>query len=413
MDNARISDLTLLSSIANDDLFIIEDVSEGGVETAKKITTGQFKTFLAIPNITVVQTTGASVTSIMSQKAVTDTYTNATTAIGNIFNDLDTHVENTVAHTSSSEKAAWNAKSNFSGNYGDLANKPNIINNLTNTTTGQILDSSQGPVITGLIGANTTAIGTITAKIPNNASSTNQLADKAFVNSSLNALAANRCTYNAAGSPWPDAATLFGATTFYNSGQPYVPKKSDYAIVLVDESAPAPFTNGQTRYEFGGTTWDFAYGINARPFTAAEVAAIESGVSSSVVAQVTTNKNNITTINTSLTSKQNVSPDDNVSYALKNGGLVPVTSLANNLTTVSAGKALDAAQGPAITTLISALASRVTALETALATLTTNVNSKITGVDIAKNVFLTRAEYETLVTNSQIEADTAYDIIEV
>lgn len=39
----------------------------------------------------------------------------------------ETHVSDTEAHVSEEEKAIWNAKTSFSGNYADLAGAPNIL----------------------------------------------------------------------------------------------------------------------------------------------------------------------------------------------------------------------------------------------------------------------------------------------
>ena len=49
-------------------------------------------------------------------------------AIGNKANaaDLTSHTGNTTIHITANERNAWNAKSNFSGNYNDLTNKPTI-----------------------------------------------------------------------------------------------------------------------------------------------------------------------------------------------------------------------------------------------------------------------------------------------
>ena len=42
--------------------------------------------------------------------------------------DFTAHTANTTVHVTSAEKNAWNAKSNFSGDYNDLTNKPTIPN---------------------------------------------------------------------------------------------------------------------------------------------------------------------------------------------------------------------------------------------------------------------------------------------
>lgn len=110
-----------------------------------------------------------------------------------------------------------------------------------------------------------TRVTTVEGKIPAQASSSNQLADKNFVNSSIEQSAANRVTYDQAGNPFPTRAALTGASTFYFNGVAYTPNAHDYALVVADEGAPAPFTGGQTRFEWSGSAWVYAYGINDKP----------------------------------------------------------------------------------------------------------------------------------------------------
>lgn len=129
-------------------------------------------------------------------------------------------------------------------------------------------------------------IESIKEKIPEQASADNPLADKNFVNSSIEQSAANRVTYDADGSPFPTRASLLAATTFYYAGAAYTPNEHDYALVTADEGAPNPFTNGQTRFEWSGGSWVYAYGINDRPFTAAERAALESGITQEKVQEI-------------------------------------------------------------------------------------------------------------------------------
>ncbi len=122
--------------------------------------------------------------------------------------------------------------------------------------------------------------------IPSQASAVNQLADKDFVNSTFVSLNANRVTYNAEGNGFPTRNALLTAVIFYHGGVQYTPTQHDYALIGADEGAPSPYTNGQTRMEFDGTQWNYAYGINDRPFTAAETAAIESGITSGLVRNI-------------------------------------------------------------------------------------------------------------------------------
>ena len=54
--------------------------------------------------------------------AVADAKSTGTTAQSN----LSTHDSNTTKHITADERTAWNNKSNFSGSYNDLTNKPTI-----------------------------------------------------------------------------------------------------------------------------------------------------------------------------------------------------------------------------------------------------------------------------------------------
>ena len=49
-----------------------------------------------------------------------------TSAVTQVSNALTAHTANTTAHVTVSEKATWNSKSDFSGDYNDLTNKPTI-----------------------------------------------------------------------------------------------------------------------------------------------------------------------------------------------------------------------------------------------------------------------------------------------
>lgn len=126
----------------------------------------------------------------------------------------------------------------------------------------------------------------VEGKIPAQASAQNQLADKNYVTDLVSKSAADRVTYNQAGDPFPTRNALLTASTFYHAGAVYTPNEHDYALVVADEGAPSPFTGGQTRFEWTGSTWEYAYGINERPFTSEEQAALDSGITAEKVAKI-------------------------------------------------------------------------------------------------------------------------------
>jgi hypothetical protein len=130
----------------------------------------------------------------------------------------------------------------------------------------------------------------IKALIPAQASTANKLADKDFVNSTILNMTANRVYYDAAGNQFPTRASVETANAgavVYRGGAAYTPTQDDYLYITADEGAPSPFTGGQTRWKFDGGQFTYDIGINEEPFTAAEAAAIGSGITAAIVADIT------------------------------------------------------------------------------------------------------------------------------
>ena len=144
-------------------------------------------------------------------------------------------------------------------------------------------------------------VGAIESKIPTEATPTNKLADKDFVNSTVNSLAAFYITKNAQGDPFDTYAELSSATIFYSGGQVRVPTRNDYCMVNKDEN----HDDAACRYIFQGVwgsggQWEFQFVVNETAFTADQIAAINSGITTSLVGQITTNANSITSINSKM-----------------------------------------------------------------------------------------------------------------
>lgn len=107
----------------------------------------------------------------------------------------------------------------------------------------------------------------IEEKIPAQATAENQLADKNFVNSSIaTSTATFRGTYSS-------LAELEAVTADAN----------DYGFV---ESTDEVGNTLYSRYKYDGTAWTFEYNLNNSSFTAAQWAAINSGITSETVAKV-------------------------------------------------------------------------------------------------------------------------------
>lgn len=226
--------------------------------------------------------------------------------------------------------------------------------------------------------ANSDAISSINEKIPTQANKTNQLADKSFVNSSINNLAAFYITKDSAGNPFNTYAELSSATTFYSGGITRVPTRNDYCIVLKDETK----NNACTRYSYQGIQWQYQYTVNDTPMTAEQLEAVNSGITADLVNQISTNQGSISGISNSLNSLIETVGDST-------DGLVKevsdnTSSLAENTNAIADLRAST-----------ETLAGRVSNNETSIQTIDSNIgaiNTEITGI---KNDSSTKAYTET------------------
>lgn len=146
------------------------------------------------------------------------------------------------------------------------------------------------------------AIGAINDKIPAQASSSNKLADKAFVNSSIQT---NSAHFRGNWPTWADVPTDANDYPADNFGVK-TPGPNDYMVVQADESRDG----GTWRYKYTGTWsedgksgWLYEYEVNETPLTAAQLAALNSGITDTEVAQISTNANNISSLSSSKLDK--------------------------------------------------------------------------------------------------------------
>lgn len=105
--------------------------------------------------------------------------------------------------------------------------------------------------------------------IPSTASSSNQLADKDFVNSSIETA----------------TATFRGTFTVLADLLATTGDKNDYAYLKTLD--PTSGIYSFDKYTYGANGWEYAYTINSSGFTAEQLAALNSGITSSLVSKIT------------------------------------------------------------------------------------------------------------------------------
>lgn len=166
------------------------------------------------------------------------------------------------------------------------------------TTTAQINALNSGATSTniGQITTNQNNIADIRSLIPAQATSTNQLADKSFVNSSIATNTANFIgTFNSVAELEAYTGTL---------------TNNDYAFVATTDTAGNTLYD---RYKYNADTqeWKYEYELNNSSFTAQQWASINSGITSG----------DVTLIGTAL------QPNDNISELTNDAGYITSASL--------------------------------------------------------------------------------------
>lgn len=172
------------------------------------------------------------------------------------------------------------------------------INDLTTTAQQNALNSGATTTNIGQITTNTNDIADINDLIPTQATSTNQLADKSFVNSSI---ATNTANFIGTFQSVAELEAYSGTLT-----------NNDYAFVETTDTAGNTLFD---RYKYTTATtpasWQYEYELNNSSFTANQWASINSGVTSG----------DVTLIGTAL------QPNDNVSSLVNDAGYITSSSL--------------------------------------------------------------------------------------
>lgn len=162
-------------------------------------------------------------------------------------------------------------------------------------------------------------VTTIESEIPAQASSSNQLADKNFVNSSIATNTANFIgTFNS-------VAELEAYTGAKDD--------NDYAFVISTDAAGNTLYN---RYKWNGTAWLFEYALNNSSFTSNQWAAINSGATTTNIGQIATKADDNAVVhktgNETITGIKTFKGDTRI-IALKNSTVTYNTAPSSNTLT--------------------------------------------------------------------------------
>lgn len=151
------------------------------------------------------------------------------------------------------------------------------------------------------------AIEAIEELIPAQASESNQLADKAFVNSTVQTSTAN---FRGSWSDWDDVpsdASLYPA----DAAGVKKPHTNDYCVIADASGYPSRVITGTWRFKYTGDFdtdgkdgWQPEYVINEQPLTAAQIAALNSDITSTKVESYDSGLQAIAALQSAMSGKQ-------------------------------------------------------------------------------------------------------------
>lgn len=156
----------------------------------------------------------------------------------------DTHVADTTIHVTSTEKTNWNAKE-------DASNKKQSIDDSSTT------DYPSSKAVADFVNS---SVATATARFLGSFT----LTDLSLTYGATNAQIATALDNHT----WPSGTT---------------PTNNDYVYVEIQNPQTTGIDDEVRRFKFNGAVWAYEYTLNNSSFTAAEKAAIDSGITSSLV----------------------------------------------------------------------------------------------------------------------------------
>lgn len=220
--------------------------------------------------------------------------------------------EGKITQSVTSDKAT----SNINGT--NLNQLDTVISDLQTETTNRI---NKDDSLQSSINSITTRVTSIENKIPNQASSENQLADKSFVNSSIQTSTAN---FRGTWSTWsnvPSNPFLYPQDESGNT----TPTKNDYLVVSNASDYTEQTLNGTWRFKYVGSWetngkngWIPEYQVNEEPLTSEQIYAINSGITADKVSNYdshlinTSNPHSVTATQVGLGNVTNVATESTI-----------------------------------------------------------------------------------------------------
>ena len=185
----------------------------------------------------------------------------------------------------------------------------------------------------GQIATNASAISAIQALIPNEASASNQLADKDFVNSTVQTGTAN---FRGNWATWADVPT--NANDYpLDYAQSRTPTVNDYIVVQDASGYTGETLTGTWRFKYSGVWatngkngWHPEYQVNETPMTAAQLAALNSGITAALVAQIGTNQTAIATLQSNAVTGVSYASATKKLQQTKNGSTTDIVTFGAN-----------------------------------------------------------------------------------
>lgn len=242
------------------------------------------------------------------------------------------------------------------------------ITDLADTTQMAAINSGVTTTVVTQVGTNATDISTINGLIPAQATTANQLADKSFVNSSIQTATAN---FRGNWATWAAVPTNANDYPEDYAGSK-TPTVNDYLVVQDASGYTGETLDGTWRFKYSGTWstdgksgWLPEYQVNETPLTSAQLAALNSGITAAGVTQIATNTSAIAGKQDTLTAGANIQINGNTISATDTIYTLPAAT-TSTLGGVIVGTNLSINNG-----VLSADAQSIT-VDTTLSTTSTN-----------------------------------------